>query len=218
MRHIGLFLIFVLFVFKVQGQDTISKDYLKHRFYDKVDERKAKYIKFKVQELDGAITKIGYLKKPYRLLFKESIKDGEQVGKWLNYSENGELTQELDFDFKLSYEPQKLDSFSSSFYKSKGVNIEEATFPEGNFRIYVQRNVIYPTIAAEGGIKGKVVIVYLVDENGQISDIQVKQRLNPLLEKECVRIIKQSPTWKPAFSNGHAIKISYEIPVVFQLQ
>jgi periplasmic protein TonB len=98
---------------------------------------------------------------------------------------------------------------------------ENATFKGGDvntFRTWVQSNIVYPPVAAEAGISGKVFVQFCVNSRGQVCDIKVLRGVHPELDKEVVRCITNSPGWTPAKQGGKAVKQQFVMPIIFQLQ
>ncbi len=95
------------------------------------------------------------------------------------------------------------------------------TFKGGDvnkFREWVQSNVNYPRIAAENGIQGKVFVMFVVDEKGQITQPEILRGVDPSLDDEVIRIVSSSPIWSPGLQKGIPVKVRFSITVNFQLQ
>jgi protein TonB len=86
------------------------------------------------------------------------------------------------------------------------------------FRNYVQRNIEYPTIAAENGIEGTVFVKFVVDTDGGISNVQVMRGVDPSLDEEAMRVIRNAPEWEPGKQRGKPVRVQFTIPIVFKLQ
>ena len=101
------------------------------------------------------------------------------------------------------------------------VSVEEKpTFNGGDandFSKWVNQNIQYPTVAQEKGVEGRVVLGFVVDENGQVKDVKVLKGVDPALDAEAVRVVSASPKWAAGKQNGQAAKGSYTFPVVFKL-
>ncbi len=98
---------------------------------------------------------------------------------------------------------------------------EQATFQGGDvqsFREWVMKNIKYPTVAQENGIKGKVYVQYAVNSKGEVCDVKVVRGVDPSLDKEAVRVIMSSPKWEPAKQRGTRVKQQFTIPISFVLQ
>jgi len=100
--------------------------------------------------------------------------------------------------------------------------VEEApTFQGGDisgFRNFIQKSLVYPEVAQENGIQGKVYISFIVEPTGKVSNVKVLRGVDPSLDKEAVRAIENSPKWSPGKQRGKAVRVSFTIPIVFQLQ
>lgn len=101
------------------------------------------------------------------------------------------------------------------------VSVEEKpTFNGGDandFSKWVNQNIQYPAVAQEKGVEGRVVLGFVVDENGQVKDVKVLKGVDPALDAEAVRVVSASPKWAAGKQNGQAAKVSYTFPVVFKL-
>ena len=92
------------------------------------------------------------------------------------------------------------------------------TFKDGDVRAWLAKNMQYPPEAAENGISGRVVIGYVVERDGSISNVQVLRGVDPSLDKEAVRLVKSMPKWNPGMTNGSPVRVKYNVPVQFKLQ
>ena len=102
------------------------------------------------------------------------------------------------------------------------VNAEEMpTFQGGDlskFRNWVQQNVKYPQIALENGIQGNVVIKFVVEKDGKLSNIQVLQAPDKTLADAAVAVLQRSPKWKPGKQRSKPVRVTYTLPVSFKIQ
>jgi len=87
-----------------------------------------------------------------------------------------------------------------------------------SFRKWVQKNLEYPTVAAENGIEGTVYVKFVVNKDGSITNIQVIRGVDPSLNKEAVKTIKSAPKWKPGSQRGKPVRVRFSVPIVFELQ
>ena len=83
---------------------------------------------------------------------------------------------------------------------------------------WLSKNLRYPPIAEENGIKGRVVCQFVVERDGSITDIKVVRPVDPSLDKEAVRVIKAMPKWIPGKQNGSSVRVKFTLPVTFTLQ
>jgi protein TonB len=82
---------------------------------------------------------------------------------------------------------------------------------------FLQKNLNYPPVARENGIEGRVVLQFVVDKDGKISQVEVLKKLGWGLEEEAVRVVKTMPPWKPGKQNGKPVIVRFTLPVVFRL-
>ena len=82
---------------------------------------------------------------------------------------------------------------------------------------FLSKNLRYPPIAQENGVSGRVTVSFVVERNGEISAIKVLRGIGAGCDEEAIRVIKKSPIWKPGMQNGKAVRVSYVIPIVFQM-
>ena len=82
---------------------------------------------------------------------------------------------------------------------------------------FIDRNVQYPTEARKKGVQGRVVVQFVVDEDGSIITPKIVRSIEPSLDEEALRIIKMLPRWRPGALNGKVVKVKYTVPVAFKL-
>ncbi|MBD5366307.1 MAG: energy transducer TonB [Bacteroides sp.] len=94
------------------------------------------------------------------------------------------------------------------------------TFPGGDAELmkYLQKNLTYPTLAAENGIQGTVLLQFVVQKDGSIGEVKVVRSKDPDLDKEAVRVVKGMPKFIPGRMNGQAVNVWFTLPVRFKLQ
>ena len=96
---------------------------------------------------------------------------------------------------------------------------KEAQFPGGNdsLKSFLQKNLHYPQEAVEKSIEGSVVVSFIVDKYGRISNVEVVQSADSLLDAEAVRLVQSMPDWRPAEMEGKAVWSRFVLPVKFGL-
>ena len=97
---------------------------------------------------------------------------------------------------------------------------EMPSFPggQGALMSYLASNIKYPVVAQENGVQGRVIVSFVVERDGSISDVKVARSVDPSLDREAQRVVKSMPKWKPGKQNGSAVRVKYTVPVVFRLQ
>ncbi|MBR1795426.1 MAG: energy transducer TonB [Bacteroidales bacterium] len=86
------------------------------------------------------------------------------------------------------------------------------------FSKWVNQRLVYPEIAKENGVQGKVMLQFTVNADGTVSNVKVLRGVDPSLDKEAVRVVSSSPKWKPGKQRDRAVKVTYTFPVIFQLR
>ena len=86
------------------------------------------------------------------------------------------------------------------------------------FRNWVQERVRYPQIAQENGVSGKVVLSFVVEKDGTLTNIEVLQSPDRSLADEAVRVLKTSPKWEPGQQRTQPVRVKYTLPVDFRIQ
>ena len=94
------------------------------------------------------------------------------------------------------------------------------SFPGGPSALfeYLSKNIKYPVVAEENGIQGRVIVTFVVERDGSITDVRVVKSVDPSLDKEAQRVVKSMPRWIPGKQNGSAVRVKYTVPVTFRLQ
>ena len=82
---------------------------------------------------------------------------------------------------------------------------------------YIEQNMRYPEEAKKAGTQGRVVVQFLVNKNGAISDVSVLHSVDRLLDAEAVRLVRSMPKWKPGMQKGKAVTVKYTVPLSFKL-
>lgn len=86
------------------------------------------------------------------------------------------------------------------------------------FSKWVNSRLVYPEIAKENGVQGRVTLQFTVNADGTVSNVKVLRGVDSSLDKEAVRVVSSSPKWKPGKQRDRAVKVTYTFPVIFQLR
>ena len=98
---------------------------------------------------------------------------------------------------------------------------EKPSFNGGDaneFSKWVNSRLVYPEIAKENGVQGRVTLQFTVNADGTVSNVKVLRGVDPALDKEAVRVVSMSPKWVPGKQRDRAVKVTYTFPVIFQLR
>ena len=83
---------------------------------------------------------------------------------------------------------------------------------------FLQENITYPKDAQEKKISGRVLVTFVVEKDGSISNVETVKSVFPSLDEEAVRIVKAMPNWKPGKQNGKVVRVKYTLPISFSLK
>jgi TonB family protein len=219
----ALFLVIGLLDIKAQESRI---EYFKDVYCSKeVKKEKAIYAKLIIS--DGAYTKYEITDiKSNKILERVSSNGLEPVEVWIQNTGSG--TIELDYDFELVYDienrevssllkdiPNLLADFDSLHYSAptlSGKKFDSAIME------FIVAHIHYPQSAKDMDIAGTVYVSFEVAENGHLRNIAIRRGVHVILDKECVRVMRQLPQVKPATLNGAPIPISFTFPVKFSLK
>lgn len=83
---------------------------------------------------------------------------------------------------------------------------------------FLSDNLIYPETAKTNNIKGRVIVEFIVDKNGNISSPKVLRTPNNILDDEAIRVVSKMPKWKPGTKDGKSVSTKMTLPIKFELQ
>lgn len=98
---------------------------------------------------------------------------------------------------------------------------EKPTFQKGdanNFSKWVNQRLVYPEIAKENGVQGRITLQFTIDKDGSLTKVKVLRGVDPSLDKEAVRVVSMSPKWEPGRQRDRAVPVTYTFPVIFKLR
>jgi protein TonB len=93
-------------------------------------------------------------------------------------------------------------------------------FPGGMLalRKFLANNVEYPQIAIESGLTGRVIVGFVIDKQGKVTNVKILRGVDDILDKEAVKVVKKLPAFKPGSQRGKPVRVSFTVPVTFRLQ
>ena len=111
---------------------------------------------------------------------------------------------------------------TSENYDDKVFDVVEQfpSFPGGNGKLseFLSQNVRYPVVAVENGIEGRVIVRFIVERDGSVSNVEVAKGAEASLDNEAVRVVKMMPKWNPGKHKGQAVRVKFAVPIIFKLQ
>ena len=145
--------------------------------------------------------------------------NAKMIEKYGDLAKNGVIMITLKPDAEnaqKSNEVELTDNMEDVFF----VVDEMPEFPGGELalRKFIAQKIEYPTHAQENGIQGKVYISFVVEKDGSVRRAKVVRGVDPALDLEALRVIKESPVWTPGKQKGEAVAVSYTVPINFVLQ
>jgi len=93
------------------------------------------------------------------------------------------------------------------------------SFPGGPAAMmeFISRSIVYPVSALKQELQGRVIVSFIVERDGRLSNAKVVKSVAPDLDKEALRIVKKMPRWIPGQQNGRKVKVKYTVPITFRL-
>ena len=97
---------------------------------------------------------------------------------------------------------------------------QKPSFKGGDAALYKWLNsqIVYPAAASEEGVQGKVIVAFVIEKDGRVTNVQVVRKKHPALDAEALRVVKKMPNWTPGRNNGQPVRVKYNLPVTFKLQ
>jgi protein TonB len=144
-----------------------------------------------------------------------------------NYHETAALSVPLDSaDTKVFDVVEQMPSFAGGEYvvryrdEEGNVHEQTKTCPPGQAGLfqYLSNTIQYPVVAEENGVQGRVIVTFVVERDGSITDVKVVKSVDPSLDREAVRVVRSMPKWTPGKQKGDAVRVKYTMPVTFRLQ
>lgn len=119
----------------------------------------------------------------------------------------------------------KDSTLKTSTTTSYGIDIfdiieENPEFPGGEEarQKFLSENIIYPQVAIESNIEGEVVVEFIIEPDGSITNVKINRSVDPSLDAEALRVAKMMPKWKPGKQEGEAVRCQYTMPIIFMLK
>jgi len=154
---------------------------------------------------------------------KEVIKTAEEANEGTEMTATVEFHEGSEEGSKVMDEKKEIVEEKHEVEEEKVIhNIVEQmpSFPGGPSALnaFLSKNLKYPPIAEENGIKGRVTCQFVVERDGSITDVKVVRGVDPSLDREAVRVIKSMPKWIPGKQNGKSVRVRFTCPITFTLQ
>jgi protein TonB len=123
----------------------------------------------------------------------------------------------------LIIDPDKVDQYLAE--RKDTINVYDCveqmpSFPGGTQKLkeFIEENLRYPKGLEESCVQGRVIVRFIVERNGKLSNVKVVKSVHPVLDKEALRIVKLMPRWIPGRQNGITVRVKCYIPIIFRLK
>lgn len=111
---------------------------------------------------------------------------------------------------------RQFDEYQKKMAKQVGLD-HMPRFPNGTRALFdfLNDNIQYPIEAEKKKIEGRVLVTFVVNGDSTINEVEIIQRVHPLLDAEALRVVKAMPKWEPATKGGVPVRVKYTIPISF---
>ena len=135
---------------------------------------------------------------------------------FLNLEDDANMGVEI-MDYVESVEEEVIEEETIPFQLVE----EKPSFMGGDandFSKWVNTRLVYPEIAKENGVQGRVMLQFTVEADGRVTNVKVLRGVDSSLDQEAVRVVSSSPRWTPGKQRDRAVRVTYTFPVIFQLR
>ncbi|MBX2906857.1 MAG: TonB family protein [Taibaiella sp.] len=158
-------------------------------------------------------TKTGALKERITYYAEPSATDSEQVIDIDSLFNDDTLKPRPTLDYTRKGVQRNEESKNAPL-----VYVEQMPMAGFNIPHYLSKNLVYPSFARKAGIEGKVVIKFVVDEDGGITNVRVINGIGGGCDEEAARVIADMPNWTPGYQNEEPVRVYFTIPITFKLK
>ena len=185
-----------------------------------------------IVERDGSVTDVKVVRSISLALDAEAIRVASAMPKWKPGMQKGKVVKvKYTLPVMFSLEKKEPASSDNTIIVDKGgttkvdgnhifqVVEEMPEFPGGMGECmkWIGQNIKYPKEAHDKGVQGRVLITFIVEKDGSITEPKVARGVSPALDAEALRVVSTMPKWKPAKQRGQVVRVKYTIPVMFRL-
>ena len=172
-------------------------------------------VKFSVADDTGEILNPRVIRSVHPALDAEALRLVKAMPRWTWVGDPDKKTlKSVEIEQPIEF---KLDGKNTS--EVYDMVKEAPEFPGGPKAMmeYLKTNMRYPQIAKENGIQGRVILQFVVDETGKVTDPKILRGVDPALDLEAIRLVEAMPQWTPGKQDGKAVAVKYTVPVSFKL-
>ena len=143
------------------------------------------------------------------------VEDDEQIEDEFEMDDS-EADEETTIDqTDIQIDDEEVDDEPVNFYSVQ----EQPEFPGGEAALYqyLSNNIHYPEDAMGNDIQGTVWVQFIIDKNGNVTNIKVVRSVDPSLDREAIRVVKSMPRWKPGKQRGKPVRVIFQVPIKFEI-
>lgn len=133
---------------------------------------------------------------------------------FINFDESG--IEVPIYSYRTEVEEEEIDEEIPIFIVE-----QKPTFMGGDantFGRWIAQHLVYPEIAKEMGLSGRVMVQFTVRKDGSVGNIRLLQGVDPVLDEEAMRVVASSPRWEPGRQRDRAVNVTYRFPVIFRMR
>jgi TonB family protein len=142
-----------------------------------------------------------------KIVEKGGVHNGHRDSTWVRLTSDGQY---------VPFPAQGIDRSGSKIFTSVQ---QVPEFPGGIEAMYrfLSKNLVYPSWAKSNNFQGRVIISFVVEKDGTLTDMKIYKGIGGGFDEEALRVMRLSPLWKPGIQNGHPVRVAYSVPINFTL-
>jgi len=154
----------------------------------------------------------------FKSMYSHSTSLNKDYGLSVRCVKNSKYKSKPKANTKKAYTPQKNNTIEDEVFNFAVIE-DKPEFPGGQKALltYLAKNTKYPEIAKNNGKKGTVFVQFVINKDGTVADVKPARKVDPYLDKEAVRVVKNMPRWKSGKQRGKAVRVQYIVPIKFIL-
>lgn len=127
------------------------------------------------------------------------------------------VTPEAIPEIKKPVEAPKVEAPQEDIEKKIFTFAEQQPAFKGNVTAWLSSHIVYPQVAQDNNIQGKVIVKFVVGRDGSVSQATVARGVDPALDREALRVVNSMPNWTPGMMNGTPVNVWFQLPITFKL-
>lgn len=151
-------------------------------------------------------------------IFSRSYLNGLKNGEWIEYIEEEKITRKEVYENGKFVKGKRITDEGEIIEYNKYEELPSFTGGLEGFGKFLSRNLRYPTNAKQNNIQGRVFLQFVIEADGSLTEEKVVRGIGGGCDQEALRVIRLSPKWNPGIHRGKAVRVSYTVPIVFQIE